>query len=151
MNDSPTTPTPITLADGKVRHLRYSLGDVKRIKQQFAKLPVAPSSAPQEEQFRTSPFAQIMGHQPEDLLPVVLMMGIVEKEGLTEQVLLEELLTGPMIDSAQIAFVQAFFGERQTRFIAVVRAREDAALTAITPKPQSPELPTPPDPPTIVQ
>ena len=146
---TPTTPTPITLADGKVRHLRYSLGDVKRIKAKFAPLPAAPESATQEEKVRADPFQQIMGRPAEDLLPVVLMLGIVEKEGLTEQILTEELLTGPMIDSALAAFVEAFFGERQTLIFKIARAQQDAALDALTPKPPAP--PVPPDPPTIVQ
>jgi len=103
----PTTPTPITLADGKVRHLRYSLGSVKRIKAQFGKT-----------------FTEILSNPPEEFLPVVILMGLVEKdENLTEESLLEDLLTGPMIEYGQLCFVEAFFGVQQRHAIDALLAR----------------------------
>jgi hypothetical protein len=108
----PTTPTPITLADGKVRHLRYSLGSVKRIKTQFGKT-----------------FMEILSNPPEEFLPVVIMMGLVEKEeNLTEESLLEELLTGPMIEYGQLCFVEAFFGAQQRHAIDALLARNREKL-----------------------
>lgn len=86
----------LVLADGIERHLRYSLSAVKRIKQQFGNTA--------EEMLQKTPI--------EDFLPKVLMEGIVEKEGLTEQVLCDDLITGPMTDECFIVFVQAFFGKR---------------------------------------
>jgi hypothetical protein len=102
----PTTPTPIILADGKERHLRYSLSAVKRIKAKFGKT-----------------FTDILAHPPEEFLPEVLMEGLTEKEGLTEAVLMDDLLTGPMIEYAQLCFVEAFFGVQQRQTIDALLAR----------------------------
>ncbi len=107
-----STPTPITLDDQKQRHLRYSLGAVKRIKTKWGKT-----------------FTEILGHPPEDFLPEVLMEGLVEKEGLTEQILLDELLTGPMIEYAQLQFIEAFFGQQQKRAVVMLLERNQAAIS----------------------
>ncbi len=126
MTPYPTTPVPIILADGKERHLRYSLGAVKRIKAKFG-----------------STFTDILSKPPEDFLPEVLMIGIVDKEGLTEDVLLDDLLTGPMIEYAQLCFVEAFFGVQQRHTIDALLARNRTALEAAlgqTETPVSPKL-----------
>lgn len=107
----PTTPTPITLADGTVRHLRYSLAAVKRIKAKFGKT-----------------FTDILANPPEEFLPEVLLDGLVEKEGLTEAVLMDDLLTGPMIEYAQLCFVEAFFGVQQRQTIDALLARNRELL-----------------------
>lgn len=93
MKTFPTTPVQFELA-GKTRQLRYSLGAVKAIKEKYGK-----------------DFQEIMKHPPETMLPDVLLMGAVDKEGLTLEVI-EQDLTGPDIERAQMAFIEAFFGQR---------------------------------------
>jgi hypothetical protein len=122
----PSSPTAITLADGKPRHLRYSLGAVKRIKEKWGKT-----------------FDEIVKHPAEELLPAVLMEGLVEKEGITETVILEELLTGPMIDDVMLIFIRAFFGVRQAEVVeqidqtrrALLKTAVEASLKATAPEP----------------
>lgn len=122
----PTTPTPITLADNKERHLRYSLGAVKRIKEKWGKN-----------------FTDIMGHPPEEFLPPVLMEGLIEKEGLTEEVILNDLITGPMLEYVQLCFVEAFFGQQSKRAIMALLEKNQSALAkatapeAVAPEPES--------------
>lgn len=87
--------TPIKLADGVVRHLRYTFGAKKRIHDAFG-----------------SEALDIIKTSPEKLLPRVLMEGLVEREGLTEELLNEELLTAPMADYVTECFIQAFFVPR---------------------------------------
>ena len=131
----PTEPTPVTFANGKVYHLRYSLGAVKRIKAKFGKT-----------------FAEILGHPPEDFLPMALMEGIVEKEpGLTEEVMLEDLLTGPMIEYAQLCFVEAFFGVQQRHAIDALLAKNREVLQKAIGATATVAAPPVPEPPPIVQ
>ncbi len=118
----PTEPTPITLADGVVRHLRYSLGAVKRIKAKLGKEAV-----------------EILKIPGEELLPYVLMEGLIEKEGLTEQRISDELLTGPMIDYATFAFIEAFFGQRAKSAFEALYQNQDAILAKLAPPPK-PEI-----------
>jgi len=123
----PTEPTPIKLADGQERHLRYSLGAVKRIKAKFGKEPLEVLKTPAEE-----------------LLPYVLMEGLIEKDGITEQRLLEDekpLITGPMIDYVTFCFVEAFFGQRAKSALELFYQNQDAILARLA-KPE----PTPTDP-----
>ena len=130
MTPYPTTPTSIILADGKERHLRYSLGAVKRIKEKFGKT-----------------FTEILGHPPEDFLPTVLLAGIINKEeGLTEEKLLEDLLTGPMIEYAQLCFVEAFFGVQQRHAIDALLAKNREVLQKAIGTPTATAPPPPPDP-----
>ncbi len=129
---NPTSNTPIVLADGKERHLRYSLGAVKRIKAKFGKT-----------------FTDILGNPPEDFLPEVLMIGLVEKEGLTEDVLLDELLTGPMIEMAQLCFVEAFFGVQQRHTIDALLARNRGELEKAIGANPLPPTDLPPHPPIV--
>lgn len=117
----PTEPTPITLADGVVRHLRYSLGAVKRIKAKLGKDAM-----------------EILKIPGEELLPYVLMEGLVEKEGLTEQRISDELLTGPMIDYATLCFVEAFFGQRAKSAFELLYRNQDAILAKLAaPEPKT--------------
>jgi len=117
-----TDPTPITLADGVERHLRYSLSAVKRIKAKLGKDAME--------------ILQIPG---EDLLPYVLMEGLIEKEGLTEQRIADELLTGPMIDYATFCFVEAFFGQRAKSAFELLYQNQDAILAKLAKPAPGPE------------
>ncbi len=121
----PTEPTPITLADGKVRHLRYSLGAVKRIKAKFGKDAI-----------------EVLKTPPEDLLPFVLMQGLIEKDGITEERFLEDekpLVTGPMIDYVTLQFVEAFFGQRAKSAFELVYRNQEALLAKLaSPEPAKP-------------
>ncbi len=118
----PTEPTKITLSDGKERHLRYSLGAMKRIKAKFGKDAL-----------------EILKTPPEDLLPFVLMEGLVEKDGITEARLLEDenpLVTGPMVDYVTLQFVEAFFGQRAKSAFELVYRNQEAILAKLaTPDP----------------
>jgi hypothetical protein len=145
-------PVPITLADGVTRHLQYSFGDVRRIKAKFAPKPEAPAGATAAEQFAASAFAQILAHPPEEVLPELLMMGFVEKEGLTQQLLEDKLLLGPMIEYAQLQFTEAFFGDRPKRLLEGVIAGREKMVKALNPeKAATPELPAISDPTTVLQ
>ncbi len=119
----PTEPTPIKLADGVMRHLRYSLGAVKRIKAKLGKDAM-----------------EILKIPGEELLPYVLMEGLIEKEGLTEQRITDELLTGPMIDYATFCFVEAFFGQRAKSAFELLLQNQEAILAKLAkpePKPET--------------
>ncbi len=121
----PTEPTPITLADGKERHLRYSLGAVKRIKAKFGKDAL-----------------EVLKVPPEDLLPVVLMEGLIEKDGITEARLIDDenpLVTGPMVDYVTLQFIEAFFGQRAKSAFELVYRNQDAILAKLAmPEPAKP-------------
>jgi len=132
MAQYPTSNVSITLADGKERYLRFSLGAVKRIKDKFGK-----------------DFTEILAHPPEVLLPTVLMEGLVDKEGLTEQVLLDEMLTGPMIEYVQLCFVESFFGDRQRRTVEALLAKSREALESSLKPAPVPPTDLPPHPPIV--
>ncbi len=113
----PTEPIPITLADGQERHLRYSLGAVKRIKAKFGKEPL-----------------DVLQTPPEDLLPFALMQGLIEKDGLTEERFMEDenpLITGPMLDYVTFCFVEAFFGQRAKSALEAFHQNQDAILAKL--------------------
>ena len=114
--------TPITLADGKERQLRYSLGSVKRVKEKFGKT-----------------FTDILNHPPEEFIPFVLMEGLVDKTGITEESIMEDLVTGPMIESVQLSFVEAFFGEQQKRAVDALLERNRNNLAKIVQKAAEPQ------------
>lgn len=110
----PTEGTPITLADGSVRHLRFSLGAVKRIKAQFGKT-----------------WQEILAHPPEELLPPVLMEGLIERDGLTEESV-ENLLTGPMLEDAVLTFAKSFFGPRDQAVIDLIESKRSELMAKAT-------------------
>lgn len=85
----------VTFADGSTRHLRYTLGARKRITDKFGSEP-----------------AEILKTRSEELLPCVLMEGIVEREGLTEETVMETLVDAPMVDYVTMQFIEAFFAPR---------------------------------------
>lgn len=116
----------VTLADGQDRTLCYPLAALKRIKQKFAEqYPVAPEAA---SNFLQHPVMQALAGSPEDAIPVLLMEGIVEKEGLTEALIAEKLVEGPMLDGLALKVIEAFFGPRQSAMLQNVREMQDATL-----------------------
>ncbi len=121
----PIEPTKIVLADGKERHLRYSLGAVKRIKAKFGKEPM-----------------EVLKTPPEDLLPCVLVEGLVEKEGITEARLMADddpLITGPMLDYVTFCFIEAFFGQRAKSAFELIHRKQEEILAKLA-------MPTTPEP-----
>lgn len=154
------SPVPITLADGVLRHLSYSLGDVRRIKAKYVTKPteVSPDATAQEK-LAASAFGQILDHPAEEIMPDLIFTGLVEKEGLTEEILQNKLLTGPMIEYAQVKFTEAFFGDQQRRWLEAVHGSNEITLkeveSKLAAKAKSAEVPgpaTPPmDPTTILQ
>jgi hypothetical protein len=91
---TPTEPVEIDLGDGKVRHLRYSLGSMRRLKKQFGKTLMA---------------AETLMSLDEDRLADLIHEGLVEKDGLSVDDMAD------MIDSRRIkdlveAFSLAFAG-----------------------------------------
>lgn len=150
---------PITLADGVLRHLQYSLGDVRRIKAKYMTKPTkVADNATVQDQISATPLGQLLEHSAEEILPELIMIGVVEKEGLTEQILSDKLLTGPMIEYVQTQFIEAFFGGRERRWLEAILGGKDAAVERMeaalkerqqAAMPKEPEIQTPPNP--IVQ
>lgn len=85
---------PITFSDGIERHLRYTLGDVKRIKQKWG-----------------ADFKTMFEHPQEEMMPAVLWVGLIEKTDLTEEGL-SELISIGSVEYYQLCFVEAFFGKK---------------------------------------
>ncbi len=96
----------VTLADGSTRHLRYTLGARKRIEEKLGKEP-----------------KDIMGTAPEILVPIILMEGLVEREGLTEESIMETLVTSNMTDYIAGQFIESFFVPRVAQFWSGVMSR----------------------------
>jgi len=143
----PTTPVEIVLADEQTRHLRFSLGAVKRIKAKYAAAPQETESKDNYAMVIQGRILGAIGERPEETLPYLLMEGLVEKEGLTEQKILDDLITGPMLDYVSLCVVEAFFGQRLAQRLrdktriedAVVQQMIDRALETVKPKPAQPE------------
>ena len=145
MNHYPTSPVTITLADNKERRLRYSLGAVKRIKAKYANAP-GPSETPEANQ-NPSMIVQgkilgAIGSNPEEALPYLLMEGFTEKEGLTEEVILD-MLTGPEIEAVSLKVIEAFFGQRLAKRLREQADLEDAALDRLISEAHAKLKPTP--------
>lgn len=116
----------VTLADGSERSLCYSLAALKRIKQRFA--AEHPPKEGESENFLQHPVMQALAKASEEAIPYLLMEGIVEKEGLTEARIAEELVEGPMLDSLALKVIEAFFGQRQAAMLQGVREMQEAAV-----------------------
>lgn len=133
----PTKPVSIVLADGAERRLRFGLGAVKAIKEKFA--AQYPPDAQVKDAVAQSPVLKALGDSPETALPYMLMLGLVEKEGLTEQKIADELLSGDMIEYASMQVIESFFGRRiadvmreaQTVQDAIRRKAIETAIAAI--------------------
>ena len=121
----------VTLADGITRHLRYSLGARKRICEKFGAEP-----------------AKLLAVPVEDLVPTILMEGLVEREGITIERLMEDGPEGPalvnsqMTDEVVLQFIDAFFVPRVAqnlrRVIEAVQGNGERALALLETKAQSP-------------
>ncbi len=137
-------PVPITLKDGKERFLEYSLGTCRRIRAKYITKPEkTPDGASQAEQIAASALGQILEHDASQILPELIYEGLTDKEGLTPEKIGDELLTGPMIEDAQLAFVEAFFGSRERRwlgaFVGIRTASIEQLEERLKPKAKEPE------------
>ena len=133
----------ITLADGVKRHLRFSLGARKRICEKFGKEPTALLSAP-----------------PEELIPFVLMEGIVERDGISIESLMEgsadgtarSLIDARMTDEVLLKFIDSFFvpkvAQNLKRVLDAVNLKSEQALRSLE---SENKQQTPPASPTILQ
>ena len=117
----------VTFADGSTRHLRYTLGARKRITEKFGTEPM-----------------DILKQPPEQLLPFVLMEGVVERDGISEEAILENLVTAPMTDYITLQFIESFFAPRVAqnlkRVIEALQKKGDDALAIIEKKTEAPPL-----------
>ena len=116
----------VTLADGQDRTLCYPLAALKRLKQKFAE--EFPPKEGATDNFLQHPVMRALAAAPEDAIPVLLMEGIVEKEGLTEALIAEKLVEGPMLDGLALKVIEAFFGQRQAAILQNVREMQDATV-----------------------
>ena len=129
----PTNPVAVVLADGVERHLRYPLSVVKIIKEKYASMPPLPDPTATAETRGLALQAKIVGHlgtSPEESLPYFLMQGLIEKEGLTEQVIAETMIDGPMVEYVVLCVIESFFGPRLARQLRDKMRVEAAVMTA---------------------
>ena len=87
MNDTPTTPTDLVevqLGDGQTRHLRYTLGSMKRLKKKFGTSMMS---------------AESLKALDEDKLADLIYEGLVEKDGMS----LEDM--ADKIDTRKLAHI----------------------------------------------
>src|SRR5690349_11242411 len=119
----PTKAVSVVLADGIERHLRFGLGAVKAIKEKYAaQYPAQPEV---KDAVAQSPVLKALGESPETALPYVLMLGLVEKDGLNEEVLMN-LVTGDIIEYVQMQVIESFFGQRIANVMREAQNLQDA-------------------------
>lgn len=90
---TPTDSVEIDLGDGKPRHLRYSLGSMRRLKKKFGSMMSAETLATLDE----------------DKLADLLYEGLVEKEGLSVDDM-ADLIDARRLKELVEGFSQAFSG-----------------------------------------
>jgi hypothetical protein len=90
----PTDAVAINLGDGKPRHLRYSLGSLRRLKAKFGATLLS---------------AATLNALDEDKLTDLLFEGLVEKEDLTLEAM-ADLIDARRIPDLVRAFSEAFSG-----------------------------------------
>lgn len=106
----PTTPVPITLADGKPRGLRYTLATLRALKEKYG------------DSFLKAP-AVLFQRQVETEIPDIVLAGLVPNDGL-DAGMVAELIDGPAIEGVLYALVEAIYGKD-------TRTRLERAITAV--------------------
>ncbi len=91
---TPTESVEVDLGDGKLRHLRYSLGSMRRLKKKFGKTLMS---------------SETLRSLDEDTLSDLLYEGLVEKEGLSVDDM-ADLIDARRIKDLVEAFSLAFSG-----------------------------------------
>lgn len=91
---TPTDPVEIDLGDGKIRHLRYSLGSMRRLKKKFGTTLLS---------------ADTLRSLDEDRLADLIFEGLVEKEGLDIEAM-ADLIDARRLADIINAFSAAFSG-----------------------------------------
>ena len=99
---------------GKSRELRFNFAQTKKLK----------------EQFQFSSYEDLIKQMPESYLPTALFEGATDKDGLSPDIIAEDL-TGPQIDEALIQFCTAFFPPRVARLLTVVEENREQLVSKL--------------------
>jgi hypothetical protein len=94
---TPTDSVELDLGDGKIRHLRYSLGSMRRLKKKFGKTLIAPDT---------------LMAMDEDTIPELIFEGLVDREGIATSDELADLIDTRRLKELLEVFFAAFAGSK---------------------------------------
>lgn len=102
-------PVEITLADGKLRQLRFTNGSMKRLRKRFS----------------VKTMREVFDLEFTDTVAPLILEGLVDKDGLTEDAI-DDLIPNPQMQQIQFTVLAALSGKTVTEIEA---AAKDSAET----------------------
>jgi hypothetical protein len=94
---TPTDSVELDLGDGKLRHLRYSLGSMRRLKKKFGKTLLSPDT---------------LMAMDEDTIPELIFEGLQDRDGLATSDDVADLIDTRRLKEILEAFFVAFAGSK---------------------------------------